>query len=89
MTEISLEKYNKVLALKKANPTWTTRKCCAKAKISIPTFYEIRKEYDTVPDEEKTILTWSQQPEDTLPLWKQVAKSNLSAETKMKILETL
>lgn len=86
MTDNAKTKYEKATALREANPTWSIKKCCERARISVPSFYETKRETEA----QRTALTQT----TTLttahaPMWKQIVKSNLPTSTKMEILNTL
>lgn len=85
MTDNTATKYRTAISLKKENPSWSMKKCCAKAKISVPSFYEAKKEIEGLT----TVVLPSSQITNGIPTWKQIVKSNLPTQTKMDILNTL
>jgi hypothetical protein len=82
MTENTRTKYEKVLSLKQANPVWSIKKCCEKAKISVPSFYEARKEMT------ESVLSPAE-PKAKESLFQKILHSNLPAEDKVQVLCSL
>lgn len=86
MTTNAKSKFETVEQLRKANPTWSIKKACAKAKFSIPSYYETRKELEGL---KVSFATPAVTHRRILPLWKQVLDSNLATEAKMEIFKRL
>jgi len=84
VTKNTETKYNYALRLKKLNPAWPIKKCCERAKISVPSFYEAKKE---IAGDSVTRTTTTAKMNQ--PLWKRVVHSNLTADTKLEILSSL
>lgn len=82
MTANAKAKFEIVQKMRKENPTWSIKKACERAKFSVPSYYETRKEVEGLSVSFKTERT-------SLPTWKQVLHSNLPSATKLEILATL